>query len=51
MKGPTFGTSALWEDNIKMCLKGIGVNMWTGVIWLSAGINVAKGDYMDTREM
>jgi hypothetical protein len=32
MKGLTLGTSALWEDNIKMYLKEIADKMWTGVL-------------------
>ena len=26
-----------WEDNIKMDLKEIGQNAWTGLIWLRIG--------------
>jgi hypothetical protein len=28
-----------WEDNIKVDLKGIGLEMWTGFIWLRIGFS------------
>jgi len=29
----------MWEDNIKMDLKGTEQTTWTGIIWLWAGIS------------
>jgi hypothetical protein len=29
-----------WEDNIKMCLKGLEREVWNGFIWLRIGVGV-----------
>jgi hypothetical protein len=26
-----------WEDNIKMNLQGVGLGVWTGLMWLRIG--------------
>jgi hypothetical protein len=36
----------IWKDNIKMDLREMVGNMWTGCIWLGIGIN---GDDLRTR--